>query len=82
MLDAKLQTERKLRQDLDLKIFQMRKEKLYQILGKDIVEKVRYYSRKYRSYYNKQGKKNTRRAGTTCIEFLGADFLSTPRRTL
>ena len=43
-----MQTERKMRYDLDSKIQNMRLEKLIHIIGKGMAEKVRFYSKKYR----------------------------------
>lgn len=41
-----------MRRDLDIKIVQMRPDKLIPVIGKDIMEKIRYYSRKYRMHLN------------------------------
>ena len=49
---AKRQVERKMRRELDLKIVQMKSDKLLPAIGKDIMDKVRYYSRKYRLHLN------------------------------
>ena len=47
MQKAKLQTERKMRQDLDHKILTMRFDKLIAALGKDFVLKIRSYIKRY-----------------------------------
>ena len=48
MHGAKIQTERKMRLELDQKVSGMRSEKLQQNLGKDVTEKMKHYCRKFR----------------------------------
>ena len=45
--DAKLEVERKMRQELDWKILSMRFDRLYAIIGKDSAKRLRFYIRKY-----------------------------------
>ena len=51
---AKIEVERQMRRELDVKIVQMKPDKLIPSIGKDIMDKVRFYSRKYRLHLNVQ----------------------------
>ena len=48
MHTAKIQTERKMRADLDAKIIQMPIEKLQRGLGIALAEKARFYAKQYK----------------------------------
>lgn len=47
MHNAKMETERKMRNDLDRKILAMRIERLTQSFGKEFAERLRYYIKMY-----------------------------------
>jgi len=47
---AKIETERKMRVELDRKVVNMRIEKLASSIGKDFAERIRYYVKKYREH--------------------------------
>lgn len=49
---AKVNAEKKMRRDLDIKISQLPYSRLLQTLGKETSEKVRFYSRLYRQHSN------------------------------
>ena len=50
MKKAKTLTERQMRRELDAKLQKIRIERLLPSLGNDIIEKVRYFGRKYRQF--------------------------------
>ena len=47
MHEAKIETERKMRYELDYKILRMRTERLNQALGSDFIKRIRYFIKKY-----------------------------------
>ena len=47
MHEAKIETERKMRYELDYKILRMRTERLNQALGSDFIKRIRFFIRKY-----------------------------------
>ena len=52
MHSAKIETERKMRKELDQRLITSRLEKLVNMMGKDLAVKVRHYARLYNEEEN------------------------------
>lgn len=56
---AKVEQERKMRQDLDLRIMSLKgSEREYQVFGKALIDRVRFYIKAYYGKLDRQGQKH------------------------